>query len=250
MPKKNKPEIPEDERYDRQAAFAPIGSEGQARLRKSTAVVIGCGGLGSHIVEKLARAGVGTLRIVDPDKVEGSNLQRQALYDTQDATLKKNKAEAAIEHLRRINPDVHYEAIVGRVVKTNVREQILDADVVLDGLDNLATRFIINDACREMGIPFVHGGAVGAEGEVMVILPDEGPCLRGVFESGPDDAPAPTCMEVGIIGTLVQYVASLQTTEALKILTGNRENVSRDLLRFNLWENSFQRLPLSMFSDA
>lgn len=241
--------IPENERYDRQVAFAPIGEDGQRRLRSGMVVVVGCGGLGTHIVEKLARAGVGALRIIDHDRVEASNLQRQALFTIEDALHSRPKARAAAERLREINDDVRVEACVERINADNVEAMIGDATVVLDGLDNLATRFILNDACRRLKIPFIHGGAVGAEGEVMVVLPDSGPSLRGVFEQGPDDAPALTCNDVGIIGPLVQFVAAFQAAEAIKILTGNMQAVSRDLVTFDIWENRYQRIPLSIFPD-
>lgn len=241
--------ITESERYDRQVAYVPIGEEGQRRLRSAKAVVVGCGGLGTHIVEKLARAGVGTLRIIDADRVEASNLQRQALFTTDDALRGRPKAEAAAERLQEINGDVRVEVFVERVDTENVDARIADATVVLDGLDNLATRFILNDACRRLRIPFIHGGAVGAEGEVMVVLPDRGPSLRGVFEQGPDDAKALTCNEVGIIGPLVQCVAALQAAEAIKIMTGNMGAVSRDLVTFDMWENRYQRIALSAFPD-
>src|SRR6266566_1595557 len=166
------------DRYVRQMRYAPLGEEGQRRLMAGRALVCGCGALGSMIAALLARAGVGKLRIVDRDFLELNNLQRQMLYDEADVAAGLPKAIAAAEHLRRINSAIEIEPVVADVTAANVLELCRDVDVVVDGTDNFETRFLVNEAALKLGLPWVYGGAVGASGQTMTILPGETPCLR------------------------------------------------------------------------
>lgn len=228
---------PETDRYSRQERFGPIGKEGQARLRDSHVLVCGCGALGSVIANSLVRAGVGRLRIVDRDFLEMNNLQRQVLYDESDVRSGLPKAIVAKEKLERINSDVQIEAIVTDIDYTNVESLMEGVDVVLDGTDNFETRFLINDAAIKNGIPWIYGGCIGAEGQTMTILPGETPCLRCLLQEMPPPGSSPTCDTAGILGPIINVVASVEVTEAIKILTENRKSTSRTLGVFDLWEN-------------
>jgi adenylyltransferase/sulfurtransferase len=235
------PEV--DERYVRQVQFPPIGPEGQRRLLESTAVLIGCGALGSTIADGLVRAGVGRLVIVDRDFVELNNLQRQMLFDEEDVLQQLPKAVAAARHLQKINSTVAVEPIVTDVHAGNVQDLIRGADVVLDGTDNFETRYLINDACVAAGIPWVYGGVVAASGMSMTILPGQSACLRCVFREPPPPGSLPTCDVVGIISPIVRIIGGVEVSEALKILTGSgRPN--RGLLSVEVWDLSFEVVEL------
>ncbi|HEY7912827.1 MAG TPA: ThiF family adenylyltransferase, partial [Blastocatellia bacterium] len=175
-----------EERYSRQALFAPIGEQGQSQLKQSKAVIIGCGALGAVQAETLARAGVGRLALVDRDFVEESNLQRQLMFEESDAISRLPKAVAAARRIARINSSVEAEPIVADVNYENVEEIIEGASIVLDGTDNFETRFLINDACVKTGTPWIYGAAVGSYGLTMTVVPDDTPCLRCVLEALPD----------------------------------------------------------------
>jgi len=235
------PEV--DERYVRQVQFPPIGPEGQRRLLGSTAVLIGCGALGSTIADGLVRAGVGRLVIVDRDFVELNNLQRQMLFDEEDVLQQLPKAVAAARHLQKINSTVAVEPIVTDVHAGNVQDLIRGADVVLDGTDNFETRYLINDACVAAGIPWVYGGVVAASGMSMTILPGQSACLRCVFREPPPPGSLPTCDVAGIISPIVRIIGGVEVSEALKILTGSgRPN--RGLLSVEVWDLSFEVVEL------
>jgi len=235
------------ERYSRQMLFAPIGREGQARLLAGKAALIGCGGLGSVLAETLARAGVGRLLVVDRDCVEMSNLQRQILFDERDVAEGLPKAEAAGRKLRAVNSRIHVETVVADVNPGNVERFVAGADVVLDGLDNFETRFLLNDACVKQGVPWVYGACVAGHGTTMTVLPGRTPCLRCVFESAPPPGSAPTCDTAGVIAPVVQMIAALQAAEALKILVGRMEDVSQTLRSVDVWRNRMRELDLSRF---
>ncbi len=239
----------DDLRYSRQILFPPVGAVGQGRLSASRAVVLGCGGLGTSIASLLARAGVGRLRIVDRDWVEESNLQRQMLFDEEDAARQLPKAEAARRHLARINSRVEVDAYVADVNPGNVENLIDGADVVVDGFDNLETRFLVNDACVKHRIPWIYGAAVASHGVTLTILPGETPCLRCVFESAPPSGTAPTCNMAGVLGPIVTLIASLQVAEAIKILTGNRDAVCRDLRTIDVWTGAMRSVNSSVFRE-
>src|SRR5215210_866497 len=230
------------ERYSRQILFEGIGEEGQRRVREARALVVGCGALGSAQVEMLARAGVGQLRIVDRDFVEESNLQRQTMFTERDARERTPKAAAAARRVAEINSDVVCEAEVADVNQSNVERLVEGCDVVLDGTDNFATRFLINDACVKQGVAWVYGAAVGSYGVTLTVRPGVTPCLRCVFPEVPTAGSAPTCDTAGVIMPIISVVASVQVTEALKLLTDNAESLHGGLMQFDVWRNEWRRI--------
>ena len=231
-----------NERYSRQILFSGIREAGQRRLLESRALIVGCGALGSAHAESLARAGVGKLRIADRDFVEASNLQRQTMFTESDAAERIPKAVAAQNHIREINSEIEVEAEVTDVNHSNIENLIRDCDVVLDGTDNFATRYLINDACVKHKINWIYGAAVGSYGVTMTILPHQTPCLRCVFEEAPPAASAPTCDTAGVIMPVISVVSAVQVTEALKLLTGQPENLNRSLMQFDVWRNEWRRI--------
>lgn len=239
-----------ESRYSRQIRFPGIGDAGQQRLGRSRALIVGCGALGSVIANTLARAGVGRLRIVDRDFVEKTNLQRQVLYDESDVENGLPKAIAAAEKLKRINSEIDIEAIVADVDALNIESLCQDVDVILDGTDNFEIRFLINDASVRYSIPWIYGGCLGADGQTMSILPGETACLHCLMLDGP---PPPgtteTCDSFGILSPIINVIASIQSCEAIKILSGNRDAVSRQLSLFSLWENDVRQMDLSRLRD-
>ncbi len=238
------------QRYERQSRYRPLGDEGQLQLSKSSALVCGCGALGSVIANTLARAGVGHLRIVDRDFLELNNLQRQVLYDEEDVAAGIPKAVAAEAKLRRINSQIEIEALVADVDHHNIEKLVEGMDVIVDGTDNFETRFLLNDAAAHFGIPWVYGGCIGAEGQTMTILPGETPCLRCLMQDMPPPGTTPTCDTAGILAPIINVIASIEANEAIKILSGNRDAVSRTLSVFDLWENRFRQVKLDSLREA
>lgn len=238
------------DRYSRQMLFPGIGREGQERLSDSRVTLCGCGALGTVLASTLARAGVGFLRVVDRDFIETNNLQRQVLFDESDVQQNLPKAEAAVRKLRRVNSAITVEPVVTDIDHTNILSLIDGADLVLDGTDNFETRYLINDAAVKTGTPWVYGGCIGSHGQSMTILPGETPCLRCLIESSPPPGMTPTCETAGILGSIVNVIASIQATEALKILTGKRDQINRHLVVIDLWENTFRRLKVEGLRDA
>jgi len=230
------------ERYSRQILFSGIGKEGQRQLLQSRALIIGCGALGSAHAESLARAGVGKLRIVDRDFVEASNLQRQTMFTERDADERIPKAVAAANHIREINGDIEVDSKIADVNHSNIERLIKDCDVVLDGTDNFATRYLINDACVKHEINWIYGAAVGSYGVTMTIRPHQTACLRCVFEEAPPAASAPTCDTAGVIMPIISVVAAVQVTEALKLLTGQTEDLHGALMQFDVWRNEWRKI--------
>lgn len=230
------------ERYSRQVLFGGIGEEGQRRLQESRALIIGCGALGSAQTEALARAGVGALRIVDRDFVEASNLQRQTMFTERDASERLPKAVAAANHIAEINSEVNTEPEITDVNNSNIERLIQGCDVVLDGTDNFATRYLINDACVKHEVNWVYGAAVGSYGVTMTVRPHQTPCLRCVFEEAPPAATAPTCETAGVIMPIISVVAAVQVTEALKLLTGQNEQLHQSLMQFDVWRNEWRKI--------
>lgn len=234
------------DRYARQIVFPDIGEEGQRRLLASRVAVIGAGALGTVLANVLARAGVGFLRIVDRDYVEWSNLQRQVLYDEQDARDGAAKATAAVEKLRRVNSEIAYEAVVEDFGPQNAERIVVDVDLALDGTDNLDTRYLLNDVCVKLGKPWVYIAAVASYGVLMPVLPGETPCLRCIFPEAPEAGPVDTCDTAGVLGPMPGVVASLAAAEALKLLVGAREQVRRGLTWIDCWHNTFQETPIEV----
>ncbi len=205
----------------------------------------GCGALGTVLANVLVRAGVGFVRIIDRDFIETSNLQRQVLFDERDVTDNLPKAEAAARKLRAINSAVTVEPVVTDIDRTNIVELCQDADLILDGTDNFEVRYLINDVAVKLNKPWVYGGCIGSHGQVLAILPGRTPCLRCVFEEAPAPGEAGTCETAGVLGPIVNIVASLQATEALKVLSGNLEAVNPDLIYLDIWENVQRRIKVA-----
>ena len=226
-----------ENRYSRQLLLPEIGESGQKKLGRSRAVVIGCGALGTYVLGFLVRAGVGQVVVVDRDIVELSNLQRQTLFAEKD--VGRPKAKAAEEALRAINSEIEVWGVVADVSYSNIQRIIQNATVVLDATDNMDTRFLVNDACVKHGTPWIYAGAVGTTGMVMPIVP-RGPCLRCIFPSVPQPGQLPTCDTVGIVNTLPSTVASIEATEAFKIMQGRQP--TKELLFIDVWQGEFQKI--------
>lgn len=236
------------DRYSRQILFDGIGEEGQRRLSSSKVVIIGCGALGAIQAETLARAGVGEIILVDRDFVEESNLQRQIMFEESDALKRLPKAVAAGNRINRINSDIAVEPVVADVSFENIEEIISGAQLVLDGTDNFETRYLINDACLKLGIPWIYGAAVGSYGLTMTVVPDQTPCLRCVLPDMPEPGAGPTCDTAGVIMPVIAVIGSIQSAEAMKLLAGHRDLLHRSLLRIDIWDFRINRTDLSGFA--
>jgi molybdopterin/thiamine biosynthesis adenylyltransferase len=232
-------------RYSRQILFPPIGRSGQERLGSSRVAIVGMGALGTVLSNHMVRAGVGFVRLIDRDFVEPSNLQRQMLYDEDDARAHLPKAMAAYEKLKRINSEVNIEPVVADLTPFNAESLLADADLVLDATDNFQVRYLINDVCVKHAIPWVYGGAVSATGTFTAIRPGKTPCLRCLFPEAPKPGEMPTCDTAGVIGPIIHIVASYQATEALKLLVGASESFNPYLEHFDLWNNQHQQVRVS-----
>jgi adenylyltransferase/sulfurtransferase len=238
-----------NERYSRQILFREIGAGGQEKLLTARVLLVGCGALGASHAEILARAGVGFLRIVDRDFVEFTNLQRQTLYSENDASNRLPKAIAAKNRLAEINSEIEVEAIVADVNHSNIESLLSDVDLVLDGTDNFQIRYLLNDACVKHKKPWIYGAAVSSYGTTMTIFPHETPCLRCIFEEMPDAGSSPTCDTAGVIQPIISSISAIQTTEALKILTGNREKLHKSLVQIDVWQNDWRKIKLGLPND-
>lgn len=241
------PEV--DPRYSRQALFARLGSRGQARIASARIGVVGCGALGSVVANHLVRAGTGLVRIIDRDFVELVNLQRQILFDEEDVARCLPKAVAAAEHLRAVNSDVAVEPVVGELTPHSIHDFAAGLDLLVDGTDNFAARYLVNDYSVRFGIPWVYGGVIGASGLIMTIVPGEGPCLRCVFPEPPPPGSAPTCDTAGVMNTAAAVVASLEANEAFKLLV-DPEARSTGLFSLDLWDMSFESVPVEVDPDC
>ncbi|HTW95799.1 MAG TPA: ThiF family adenylyltransferase [Tepidisphaeraceae bacterium] len=232
-------------RYHRQTLLPQIGPAGQTQLGTSRALLIGAGALGSVMAEQLARAGLGFLRLVDRDIVEWTNLQRQVLFAESDAQKAIAKAEAAARRLGEINSSVEVEPIAADVWAGNIEELAAGCDLILDGTDNVQTRYLINDASVKTGIPWIHGACVAAEGRMMAIIPGKTACLRCVYPTPPAAAELPTCDTAGVLAPAAAIVASLQVVAAIKILTGQYGALRHELIAIDAWSPRFRPVPLA-----
>ncbi|MFC2010829.1 ThiF family adenylyltransferase [Chloroflexota bacterium] len=237
------------DRYSRQILFGGIGEEGQKRLGKSCAVIIGCGALGTVIATSLVRAGVGKVRIIDRDFIESHNLQRQVLFNEDDIRNQLPKAIAAEQHLKKINSSVEVEGIVADVNYTNIERFVRGADIILDGLDNFETRLLINDVSLKHKIPWVYGGAISSLGMTMTIVPHETPCFRCLQTSPIGVGRALTCDTAGVISPAPFIIGSLQTAEAMKILVGAK-NINRDRIIIDAWRGTFHHFKIRPNEDC
>ena len=232
-------------RYSRQELFAGIGPEGQARIRSARVLVVGSGALGSALAEMMVRAGAGAVTVVDRDYVEESNLQRQSLFDEEDARAGLPKAVAAERRLVRINSDVEVRGIVADFGPENADSLVRGQTLVLDGTDNFDTRFLLNDVCVRARVPWVYGACVGAYGLALLVRPGLSPCLRCVLDSMPAPGSGPTCDTVGVVAPIVHVVAGLQAGEALKVLAGRTDDLLKGLVSVDLWAGTFDVLDLT-----
>lgn len=230
-----------DERYSRQVLFPGIGAEGQQKLGSAQVAVVGCGATGAAAASLLARAGVGSLAIVDRDFVEESNLQRQVLFDEADARESLPKAEAALRKIKLFNSDTNVSAHVADLAPGNIHQLLAGADIILDATDNFQTRYLINDYAVEQRKPWIYSAAIGAYAVTMNILPEETACLACIFPEPPGGT-VETCDTSGILNTAVNFAASIAVTEALKFLTGSQSKMRRTLLSCDLWSNEYSEV--------
>lgn len=235
---------PHDDRYSRQIRFARIGRDGQASIGASRIAIVGAGALGSVLSQHLVRAGVGYVRVIDRDVIEWSNLQRQMLYTEQDAADLLPKAEAAAKRLRAMNSSVQIEPVAADLTAANAEELLAGVDLVLDGSDNFTVRYLINDYSLKHHVPWIYGGAVGATGMTMTFIPGETACYRCLFPDPPPPGTTDTCETAGVISPIIDVIASVQATDALKLLSGNANALHRTLFQVDLWNHSW--LPLDM----
>ncbi len=224
------------DRYSRQVLFPGIGAAGQAALARAHVAIVGVGATGAATAALLARAGVGTLTLIDRDFVEPSNLQRQMLFDETDARDALPKAEAARRHIAQFNSTVTVHAHIADLVPANIDELLTPSQLILDATDNFETRYLINDFSVRNNTPWIYAAAIGAYAATMNILPLETACLACIFPK-PPTGPVETCDTSGILSTAVNLAASIQSTEALKFLTGQPQLMRRSLLSFDLWSN-------------
>jgi len=230
------------ERYSRHILLKQVGVEGQRRLWNARILIIGAGGLGAPVALYLAAAGVGTLGIADGDDVELSNLQRQVIHFSED--VGKSKALSAEDKIRRMNPDVHVRVHPEFVRAENILPLIEQYDFVIDGTDNFAAKFLINDACVLSGKPYSHGGILMFNGQTMTVLPGKSACYRCVFPAPPPPGVVPTCSQAGVLGAVAGMLGTIQAAEALKFATGTGTPLSNALLIFDALDMSFRKVPL------
>lgn len=236
------------ERHGRQLLLPELGADGQARLSRARALVVGCGGLGAPVIQYLAAAGVGHLTLCDDDQVELSNLNRQVLHRAAD--VGRAKVERAAEWVRALDDGLSVEALRERVGVANARELARAHDVVVDCTDGLPIKFLLNDACVMEDVPLVHGAATGFSGQVLVVPGASGPCLRCLFEDVPPPGTVPTCQEAGVLGGTVALVGSLMALEVVKRLAHIGEGEGGRFLTVDALEPSLRPLRFSRRDDC
>ncbi|PYX00056.1 MAG: thiamine biosynthesis protein ThiF [Acidobacteria bacterium] len=225
-----------DQRYSRQLLFSGIGTEGQQRLAIARVAIVGCGATGSALASLLARAGVGTIRIIDRDYVEPSNLQRQSLFDESDAAEALPKAIAAARKIAAFNSQIVVDPHVADLTPSNIAALLEGAQLILDGTDNFETRYLINDFAVQQALPWIYTAAVGSYGVTMNIIPGKTACLACIFPEPPRGL-LETCETAGVLNTAVNWAASVAASEALKLLVGAEDRLRQSLLSFDLWSN-------------
>jgi molybdopterin/thiamine biosynthesis adenylyltransferase len=228
--------LEQDDRYSRQVLFRGVGAEGQRKLTASRIAIVGCGATGSALASLLARAGVGTIRIIDRDYVEPSNLQRQSLFDEADAAECLPKAIAAARKIAAFNSQIVIEPHVTDLTPANVGVLLEHAQLILDGTDNFETRYLINDFAVKNSIPWIYTAAVGSYGVTLNVLPGKTACLACIF-ADPPQGTFETCETAGILNSAVNLAASIAATEAVKLLVGAGDHLRRTLLSFDVWRN-------------
>ncbi|MBN1858772.1 HesA/MoeB/ThiF family protein [Candidatus Bipolaricaulota bacterium] len=228
MRKPSSPKQPED-RYARQWQLPELGAEGHRRIRERGVVIVGCGALGSNSADLLVRSGIGRLTLVDADRLTENNLQRVAVYREEDTA--RPKAEALAEALRAINRDVEIRAVIDRIRESNARRLVLEGDILIDGLDNYASRYVVNGACVATGIPWVFGAVAGTFGMTMLIAPGTSACLHCLFPEPPDREHVLTAGNSGLIAPIPRIIAALQVATALRWITAP-DSCQAGMLRF------------------
>lgn len=230
------------ERYSRHIILPEVGGIGQIKIREASCFIVGAGGLGAPAAIYLAAAGIGKLGIIDDDQVDLSNLQRQVIHHTRDVGV--HKAESAKAKINAMNPDVEVVTYHERLMAANARELVAGYDYILDGTDNFATKFLINDLSVFTGIPMVHGGILRFSGQVMAIRPRQTACYRCVFNEPPPEGIVPTCQEAGVIGVLAGVIGTIQATEVLKMILGIGNELTNRLLTYQALESEFREVRL------
>lgn len=230
-------------RYSRHILLPEVGGKGQKKINESKVLLVGAGGLGSPAALYLAAAGVGTVGIVDDDEVDLSNLQRQILHFTKD--IGRPKVDSGKEKLTAINPEINVEKYHERLNAGNVMNLISGYDIVIDGSDNFGTRFVVNDACVLTGKPFIHGGILRFFGQVLTVVPGEGPCFRCIFKEPPPPDAVPTCAQAGVLGVIAGVIGGLQATEALKYILGKGDLLTGRLLNYDALEMKFREIKVN-----
>lgn len=238
------------DRYSRQIRYKHLKKSGQEKLLASHVAIVGMGALGTVSANELVRAGIGHLRLIDRDLVEVSNLQRQVIFTEKDANESVPKVSAAAEHLAQANSEIMIEPVFSDLNASNIHQLFQDMDLIVDATDNMETRYLINEYCVEHQIPWVYGGAVESEGMTANFIPG-GPCLTCMTGSthSAGAAAGRTCSSVGVLNSLTAIVASIQVTEAIKILTGS-EAVRKSLLFFEIWDNDFESITIEREPDC
>ncbi|HLD82352.1 MAG TPA: molybdopterin-synthase adenylyltransferase MoeB [Candidatus Omnitrophota bacterium] len=236
------------ERYSRQIILSEVGGKGQEKILKAKVLIIGTGGLGAPCSFYLAAAGVGSIGLVDSDKVELNNLQRQIVHTTEDVGIPKT--ESGKKRLSALNPEVEITTYPLRLDSTNILGIIKDYDIIVDGSDNFPTRYLVNDACVLSKKPLVHAGIFRFDGQIMTILPGTGPCYRCLFPEPPPPGAVPSCQEAGILGAVAGALGVLQANEVLKLILGIGQSLSGRLLIFNALDSTFRSVKVPRDKDC
>lgn len=238
-----------ESRYSRQRLFVPLGDEGQARLSRARVGLVGCGALGSTIADHLVRAGVGYLRLADRDFLELNNLQRQTLFTEEDVAARMPKAIAAAGRLEAVNSEVEVDPQVLDIDPHSIRGFGEGLQCLVDGTDNFAVRYLVNDYAVSRDIPWVYAGVIGASGMTLTVVPGDGPCLRCLFPEPPAPGSTPTCDTAGILGPAPGVLGSIEALEVMKLLAAPQAR-NQGLLTIDLWESTFETLHLGRNPDC
>lgn len=238
----------EIQRYSRNILLPQVGGTGQQRLRQAKVLIVGVGGLGSPAAYYLAAAGVGTVGLIDADAVELSNLQRQILHTTDD--IGRPKVISAREKLLSLNPGINVISYHSRFNAQEATKLVQDYDIIIDGVDNFVTRYLINDACVLAGKPFVHGGVLQFAGQVTTVVPGKSPCLRCLFPTPPDDAEVLSCAQAGVLGVVPGVIGALQANEVLKYILGIGELLCGRILTFDALHARFSTITVAKRLDC
>ena len=235
-------------RYSRHILLPEVGGKGQKKIIQGKILIVGAGGLGSPAALYLAAAGIGTIGLIDSDVVDLSNLQRQVIHQTPD--VGRPKVVSGKEKIQALNPDVNVVMYEERLTASNALKILSGYDVVIDGVDNFPTKFLINDACYFAGKPLVHGGILRFDGRVTTIIPKQSACYRCVFKKPPPEGLVASCQEAGVIGVLAGIIGTIQATEALKLILGIGRPLTDRLLDFDARRTQFREIRIKRNPDC